>query len=96
MSATSRVLLLVLAVQMSGCATVRTLDAASQGRRWSTPAPGWIGTACTAAAARWNASAREAPAHPLDLPGSALLDTLLLPFSLATAIGLNLGVSGGM
>ncbi|MGS8174571.1 YceK/YidQ family lipoprotein [Pseudomonas aeruginosa] len=32
----------------------------------------------------------------LDLPGSALLDTLLLPFSLATAIGLNLGVSGGM
>ncbi|MBF3171229.1 YceK/YidQ family lipoprotein, partial [Pseudomonas aeruginosa] len=32
----------------------------------------------------------------LDLPGSALLDTLLLPFSLATAIGLNLGISGGM
>ena len=28
--------------------------------------------------------------------GSALLDTLLLPFSLATALGVNLGVSGGL
>ncbi|MCF3998847.1 YceK/YidQ family lipoprotein, partial [Pseudomonas aeruginosa] len=31
MSATSRVLLLVLAVQLGGCATVRTLDAAKPG-----------------------------------------------------------------
>ena len=32
----------------------------------------------------------------LDLPASALLDTLLLPFSLATALGVSLGVSGGL
>jgi uncharacterized protein YceK len=39
----------------------------------------------------------EAPRYPgLDLPASALLDTLLLPFSLATALGVSLGVSGGL
>ena len=39
----------------------------------------------------------EAPRYAgLDLPASALLDTLLLPFSLATALGLQLGVSGGL
>ena len=39
----------------------------------------------------------EAPRYPgLDLPASALLDTLLLPFSLATALGISLGVSGGL
>ncbi len=97
LSATGRVLLLVLAVQMSGAPPCAPWMRPSQGRRWSTPAPGWIGTACTAAAARWNASARRRRPHPgLDLPSSALLDTLLLPFSLATAIGLNLGISGGM
>ena len=39
----------------------------------------------------------EAPRYAgLDLPASALLDTLLLPFSLATALGVSLGVSGGL
>lgn len=97
MSATSRVLLLVLAVQMSGCATVRTLDAAKPGAPvvYAGTRLDWYslhGGCCPME--RFGA---EAPAHPgLDLPGSALLDTLLLPFSLVTAIGLNLGISGGM
>jgi uncharacterized protein YceK len=37
-----------------------------------------------------------APRHPaVDLPASALLDTLLLPWSLAATLGVGLGVSGG-
>ena len=38
----------------------------------------------------------QPPAYPsVDLPFSLLLDTLLLPFSLAAAVGLSLVVSGG-
>ena len=32
----------------------------------------------------------------LDLPGSALLDTLLLPLSLLTALGVGFNASGGL
>jgi uncharacterized protein YceK len=39
----------------------------------------------------------EAPAYPaVDLPASALLDTLLLPLSLATALGVQLSISGSL
>ena len=38
----------------------------------------------------------EPPAYPaLDLPASALTDTLLLPFAVAAELGVVLGVSGG-
>ena len=38
----------------------------------------------------------EAPRYAgVDLPASALLDTLLLPLSLAKALGIGLQVSGG-
>ena len=92
-----RMACLLLMLLSSGCATVRTLDAAKSG------APViYAGTRLDLYALNHGCCAQqrfgaEAPPYPgLDLPASALLDTLLLPFSLATAIGLNLGVSGGM
>lgn len=88
---------LVLGLTLSGCATVRTLDAAKPG------APVvYAGTRLNLYALQGGCCANErfgaeAPTYPAaDLPVSALLDTLLLPLSLATAIGLNLGVSGGL
>lgn len=84
-------------LSLSGCATVRTLDAAQPGAPvvYAGTRLDWYainGGCCPLA--RFGA---EAPSYPgLDLPGSALLDTLLLPFSLATALGVNLGVSGGL
>ena len=84
-------------LNLTGCATVRTLDAAKPdapvvyaGTRldWYT-----INGGCCPLD-RFGA---EAPRYAgLDLPASALLDTLLLPFSLATALGFSLGVSGGL
>ena len=91
------VLTLLLALSLTGCATVRTLDAAKPnapvvyaGTRldWYT-----INGGCCPLD-RFGA---EAPRYPgLDLPASALLDTLRLPCSLATALGVSLGVSGGL
>lgn len=80
----------------SGCATVGVLDAAKPGAPLV-----YAGTRLDWYALQGGCCAEErfgspAPRHPgLDLPASALLDTLLLPLSLAAALGLNLGVSGG-
>ena len=86
-----------LALLCSGCATTRTLDAAKLG------APVvYAGTRLDLYALQGGCCARdrfgaEAPKYPgVDLPASALLDTLLLPLSLATALGVQLGVSGGL
>lgn len=39
----------------------------------------------------------KAPGYPvLDLPGSMLLDTLLLPLSVLTALGVGFNASGGL
>ncbi|CAN7278750.1 YceK/YidQ family lipoprotein [Pseudomonas sp. LjRoot71] len=91
------VVCLLLSLTLSGCATVRTLDAAKPG------APVvYAGTRLNLYALQGGCCAHErfgaeAPAYPAaDLPVSALLDTLLLPLSLATAMGLNLGISGGL
>ena len=82
---------------LGGCATVRTLDAAKPGAPvvYAGTRLDWYtinGGCCPLD--RFGA---EAPRYAgLDLPASALLDTLLLPFSLATALGFSLGVSGGL
>jgi uncharacterized protein YceK len=91
------VVLVLLAVQLLGCATSRTLNAAKPGAPvvYAGTRLDWYslnGGCCPLD--RFGA---EAPKYAgLDLPASALLDTLLLPLSLAAAIGFSLGVSGGM
>lgn len=88
--------LAVLALS-SGCATVRTLDAAKPG------APVvYSGTRLDLYALRGGCCAEDrfgapAPAYPgLDLPGSALLDTVLLPLSVLTVLGVGFQATGGL
>lgn len=90
-------LALGLALISSGCATVSTLDAAKPG------APVvYAGTRLDLYAMQGGCCAMdrfgaEAPRYPgLDLPGSALLDTLLLPLSLLTAAGVGFQAQGGL
>lgn len=90
-------LALGLALVTSGCATTRTLDAAKPG------APVvYAGTRLDVYAMQGGCCAMdrfgaEAPRYPgLDLPGSALLDTLLLPLSLLTALGVGFQAQGGL
>jgi uncharacterized protein YceK len=81
---------------LPGCASVRTLDAAKPGAPiiYSGTRLDWYslqGGCCPED--RFGA---QAPKYAsLDLPASALLDTLLLPFALAAELGIGLGVTGG-
>ena len=91
------VMAMLLALQLSGCATARTLDAAKPG------APVvYSGTrldlyAMNGGCCAMDRFGAEAPSYPgLDLPGSALLDTLLLPLSLLTVIGVSFQATGGL
>ncbi|HKS13435.1 MAG TPA: YceK/YidQ family lipoprotein [Pseudomonas sp.] len=88
---------LALLVALQGCATVRTLDAAKPG------APVvYSGTRLDLYALKGGCCAvdrfgAEAPAYPgLDLPGSALLDTVLLPLSVLTVLGVGFQATGGL
>ncbi len=90
-------LALLLALQLGGCATVRTLDAAKPG------APVvYAGTRLDVYALQGGCCAMErfgapAPSYPgLDLPASALLDTLLLPLSVLTVLGVGVQATGGL
>ncbi|TYP63479.1 uncharacterized protein YceK [Stutzerimonas stutzeri] len=89
--------LLLTVLLFSGCGTVRTLNAAKPSAPivYSGTRLDWYslnGGCCPLD--RFGA---EAPRHAaLDLPASALLDTLLLPFALAAVLGVGLGVSGGL
>ena len=88
---------LALALSLSGCATARTLNAAQPGAPLV-----YAGTRLDLYAMRGGCCAMDrfgaqAPSYPgLDLPASALLDTLLLPLSLLTAAGVGFGASGGL
>ncbi|CAM3349385.1 YceK/YidQ family lipoprotein [Pseudomonas floridensis] len=95
--AMNRLLVIGLALALTGCATARTLNAAKPG------APVvYAGTRLDMYALQGGCCASdrfgaEAPGYPgLDLPGSALLDTLLLPLSLLTALGFGVQATGGL
>ncbi|MBA6099821.1 MULTISPECIES: YceK/YidQ family lipoprotein [Pseudomonas] len=82
---------------LSGCATVRTLDANKPG------APVvYAGTrldlyVINGGCCPQDRFGAQAPSYPgLDLPGSMLLDTLLLPLSLLTAAGVGFQATGGL
>ncbi|CAK9887337.1 MULTISPECIES: YceK/YidQ family lipoprotein [Pseudomonas] len=88
---------MVLCLIASGCASVRTLDAAKPG------APVvYAGTRLDLYAMQGGCCAMDrfgaqAPKYPgWDLPGSALLDTLLLPLSVLTALGVGFQATGGL
>lgn len=88
---------LVILVQLGGCATVRTLDANKPGAPVvyaGTRLDLYVINGGCCPEDRFGA---EAPAYPgLDLPGSALLDTVLLPLSLLTAAGVGFNATGGL
>ena len=93
----NKLLVLVLALHLAGCATVRTLDAAKPG------APVvYAGTrldlyALNGGCCAMDRFGAEAPSYPgVDLPASALLDTLWLPLSLLTVIGVGFQATGGL
>ncbi|MEE4693035.1 YceK/YidQ family lipoprotein [Pseudomonas alliivorans] len=93
----NKLLVIGLALVMTGCATARTLNAAEPG------APVvYAGTRLNLYALQGGCCATdrfgaEAPSYPgLDLPGSALLDTLLLPLSVLTALGFGVQATGGL
>ena len=93
----NKLLLVLLALPLAGCASVRTLDAAQPGAPvvYSGTRLDWYalqGGCC--AKDRFGA---EAPSYPgLDLPASALLDTLLLPLSVLTVLGIGFQATGGL
>ena len=93
----NKVLLMLMALQLVGCATARTLDAAQPG------APVvYAGTRLDLYAIHGGCCAKdrvgaEAPSYPhVDLPASALLDTLLLPLSVLTVLGVGFNATGGL
>ncbi|CAM3698173.1 Lipoprotein [Pseudomonas reidholzensis] len=87
----------LLLAQLGGCATVRTLDANKPGAPVvyaGTRLDLYVMNGGCCPADRFGA---EAPTYPgLDLPGSALLDTVLLPLSLLTALGVGFNATGGL
>lgn len=90
-------LALLIALQLGGCATARTLNAAKPG------APVvYSGTrlnlyAMQGGCCPMDRFGAEAPGYPgVDLPASALLDTLLLPLSVLTVLGVGFQATGGL
>lgn len=94
---TRPLLALWVLMQIGGCASVRTLDAAKPGAPivYSGTRLDWYalqGGCC--AQDRFGA---QAPRYPgLDLPASAVLDTVLLPLSVLTVLGVGVSATGGL
>ena len=93
----NKLLAVGLALLLTGCATARTLDAAKPG------APVvYSGTrldlyALNGGCCAMDRFGAEAPSYPgVDLPASALLDTLLLPLSVLTVLGVGFNATGGL
>ncbi|MFW3897197.1 YceK/YidQ family lipoprotein [Pseudomonas bharatica] len=88
---------LLVVLSATGCATVRTLDAAKPGAPLvysGTRLDLYAMQGGCCAADRFGA---EAPKYPgLDLPGSMVLDTVLLPLSVLTVLGVGFQASGGL
>lgn len=88
---------IVLSAQLMGCATARTLDAGK-----SDAPVVYAGTRLDLYAMQGGCCAMdrfgaEAPSYPgVDLPASALLDTLLLPLSVLTVLGVGFQATGGL
>ncbi|MGC1330602.1 MULTISPECIES: YceK/YidQ family lipoprotein [unclassified Pseudomonas] len=88
---------LLAGLQLSGCASVRTLDAAKPGAPivYSGARLDWYaieGGCCPV-----DKFGAEPPAWPqVDLPLSTLLDTLLLPLSALTVLGFGVQAQGGL
>jgi len=90
------VVLLLAPLLLGGCASVRTLDAAKPGAPLIYAGTRLDWYALHGGCCPLDRFGAEAPKHPgLDLPASALLDTLLLPLSIAAELGLGLQVIGG-
>lgn len=88
--------LALLLLALAGCASVQTLDAAKPGAPLIYAGTRLDWYALDGGCCPLDHFGAEAPRHPgLDLPASALLDTLLLPLSIAAELGVGLGVRGG-
>ncbi|CAI8769419.1 YceK/YidQ family lipoprotein [Pseudomonas sp. IT-P74] len=93
----NKLLVIVLALQLAGCATVRTLDAAKPGAPVVYSGTRLDVYALNGGCCAMDRFGAEAPSYPgVDLPASALLDTLLLPLSLLTVIGVSFQATGGL
>jgi len=97
-AATSKLLIgALLAVHLGGCATVRTLDAAKPGAPivYSGTRLDWY--ALQGGCCAQDKFGAQAPGWPaVDLPASLLLDTLFLPLSVLTVLGVGYQAHGGL
>ncbi|MCU1737034.1 MULTISPECIES: YceK/YidQ family lipoprotein [Pseudomonas] len=90
-------LYLLLALQLAGCATVRTLDAGKTGAPIVYSGMRLDLYALQGGCCAYDHFGAEAPSYPgVDLPASALLDTLLLPLSVLTVLGVGYQATGGL
>lgn len=88
--------LLLAPLLLGGCASVRVLDTARPGAPLIYAGTRLDWYALNGGCCPLERFGAEAPRYPgLDLPASALLDTLLLPLAVATELGIGVQVRGG-